>query len=160
MNRGMLTDGITRRSLFLALVAAVLVCIGCAPRAPELTVIDQDAKFSPIIVGSGSVFMKIINAGRGDDALVRARMNMPGTVVELHEVNDDGKMIKTDRIRIPARSTVQLRPAGVHIMVFKMPKEVQVGHLFILTLSFEKTGDFQVPIQFTANAANANARRR
>ncbi len=148
------------RCLFLAQVAAALVWTSCSPGAPEITVTEQDAKFSPIIVGSGSVFMKIINAGRGDDALVRAQVSLPGTVIELHEVNDEGKMVKTDRIRVPAKSTVQLRPAGVHIMIFKMPKEVQEGHQFILTLSFEKTGDLQVPLQFTANATSTSRRRR
>jgi len=163
MTMGMPTGEQKSRCLSLALIAAALVAlvlIGCSPGVPEITVAEQDAKFSPIIVGSGSVFMKIINAGRGDDALVRAQVNMPGTIVELHEVNDEGKMVKTDRIRVPARSTVQLRPAGIHIMIFKMPKEVHEGHQFMLTLSFEKTGDLTVPMQFTANTTNTNSRRR
>lgn len=157
---GLLTGKQTRRCLSLALVAAALVWLGCSPRVPEITVTEQDAKFSPIIVGSGSVFMKIINTGRGDDALVRAQVSMPGAIVELHEVNDDGKMVRTDLIRIPAKSTVRLRPAGAHVMIFKMPKEVQEGHQFILTLSFERTGDLRVPMQFTSNVTHTNRRRR
>ena len=157
---GILTGKQKSRCLSLALIAAALLWTSCSPGVPEITVTEQNAKFSPIIIGSGSFFMKIINAGRGDDALIRAQVSMPGTLVELHDVNDEGKMIKTDRIPVPAKSTVQLRPYGVHIMIFKMPKEVQEGHQFILTLSFEKTGDLRVPMQFTANETNTSRRRR
>jgi hypothetical protein len=36
--------------------------IGCSEGEPEITITYQDATFSPIIIGSGSFFMKLINA--------------------------------------------------------------------------------------------------
>jgi len=147
-----------RTYLCLALLAVALLGMGCSPGVPEITIAEQDAKLSPVIVGSGSFFMKIINTGTGDDALLRAQVSIPGTLVELHDV-DEGKMIRTDRIRIPAKSTVQLRPAGVHLMIFKMPKTVLEGYEFTLTLTFEKTGILRVPMQFTPYATKHNTRR-
>jgi hypothetical protein len=149
----------TRRTcLCLALLAVVLHGIGCSPGVPEITIAEQNATLSPVIVGSGSLFMKIINAGRGEDALVRAQVSIPGALVELHDV-DEGKMVRTDRIRIPGQSTVQLRPAGVHLMIYKMPKNVTEGYKFILTLSFEKTGDMFVPMRFIDNATVRKTRQ-
>jgi hypothetical protein len=37
------------------------------------TVTEQEEKLSPVIVGMGSFFMKIIDAGRSEDALVPAQ---------------------------------------------------------------------------------------
>src|SRR3990172_2391532 len=85
-------SGGTSGGLSLALVAGALLWMGCSPGMPELFIEEQDAKLSPIIVGSGSVFMNITNTGRGEDTLVRAQVSMPGALVELHDV-DDGKMV-------------------------------------------------------------------
>ena len=154
-----LLQGKTHRIyLCLAFLAVAQLVTSCSSGVPEITIAEQDAQLSPVIVGSGSLFMKIINAGRGEDALVRAQVSIPGAFVELHDV-DEGKMVRTDRIRIPGQSTVQLRPAGVHLMIFKMPTEVKEGYAFTLTLSFEKTGDVFVPMQFITSATMRKNRR-
>ncbi len=141
----------------LPLIVFALLGTACVSGTPAISIEEQEAKLSPIIVGSASVFMKIINSGSGDDALVRARINLPGTIVELHDFVD-GKMATTDRIPVPSKSEVQLRPASFHLMIFKMPKEVTEGHEFILTLSFEKSGEIPVPMQFTSNATKRKVR--
>jgi copper(I)-binding protein len=148
-----------RACLVVVLVLCAMSGAGCAPGKPEITIAEQEATLSAVILGSGSIFMKIINAGTGDDALVRAQVSIPGTFVDLHDVDDEGKMIRTDRIRVPAKSTVRLRPAGVHLMIFKMPKTVQEGHAFTLTLTLEKSGILSIPMQFTPHATKQRKRR-
>src|SRR5512146_2490883 len=108
-------------TLFFLLSMGVLFVAACQRSNPSIEVDSPQAIISPIIVGSGSVFLNIVNSGRGSDVLISARMNISGTFTELHDMGD-GKMKKVDRIIIPSAGTLRLRPAGQHIMVYKMPK--------------------------------------
>ena len=49
----------------------------------------------------------------------------------------NGKMITTDGIAIPANGNVQLKPGGLHIMVFDSAKALRAGERFPLTLMFD-----------------------
>jgi copper(I)-binding protein len=142
----------------MLLVLILLSGYACSPGIPAITIEGQDAVLSPIIVGAGSIFMKIINSGSGDDTLLKAHANIDGTIVELHDMQD-GKMAKVNKIHIPSKSTVQLRPAGLHLMIFKMPREVKAGHEFTITLSFEKSGEIRLPLQFTSVTPSSLFRR-
>ncbi len=124
-----------------------LFSTACQSGSPSIEIDNPRAVLSPIIVGSCSVFLNIGNKGRGSDALIRARVHIPGTVAELH-IMEDGKMKKVDTIEIPSAGIVRLRPAGPHIMVFKMPKISKKGNVIMMTLVFEKSGEkvFSVPI--------------
>ncbi len=60
------------RALILSfiLVSTVVAALsGCKQGAPAVTVKSPEAELSPMIVGSASVFMEIVNAGSGDDTL-------------------------------------------------------------------------------------------
>jgi hypothetical protein len=100
---------------------------------------------SPAIVGSASVYLDIVNSGNGSDTLKSARVDVPGTVAELHDTRD-GRMVKTDGIPIPANSSVRLRPGGPHIMVYLLPKNSKAGASLTLTLFFRKSGEKKVTI--------------
>jgi len=133
--------------LCLGVFAGSAITTGCSSQPPGISIEGQYAVLSPLFVGAGSIFMKIVNAG-GADALVNAKAGLPGTLVELHDVQD-GKMRKVGRIAIPPAAAVELRPMGLHIMIFKMPKEIKSGSDIVLTLTFEKSGEKQVPVKFT-----------
>ncbi len=137
--------------IVLPALCAVLAA-GCQG-APEITIDGQEAIVSPIFVGAGSVFMRIVNAGSGDDTLLAARADIPGTVVELHDFQD-GRMVRTGSISIPSGSTVRLRPAGPHVMIFKLPKDIKKGSGFKLTLTFEKSGEREIVIMMAAAPSN------
>ena len=127
----------------------VVICIagaGCTAQPPQVTIEGQYANLSPIFLGAGSVFFKIKNTG-GRDALVGAAVAIPDTVIELHDVKD-GRMVRVDKIVIPSRETMELKPGGHHIMIFNMPRTVQEGSELTLTLSFERSGEKKVPIRF------------
>jgi copper(I)-binding protein len=123
-------------------------CTGKAPRTPLISVQDQRAVLSPSLLGVGSVFLKIANAGRADDTLLGARVSIPGTVVEIHDVRD-GKMVKLEKLSIPSHGTVELKPNGLHLMIFKMPRSMKPGQRFTLFLTFEKSGEKQAPATFS-----------
>ena len=140
------------RSIFKLLVSVFLLgsvfagVVGCTSQPPQITVEGQYANLSGMFIGAGSVFMKIRNTG-GKDALIGATTGMSNTTVELHDVKDN-RMFKTEKIAIPSRDMVELKPRSLHIMMFNMPKTVQVGTEFTLTLKFERSGDLQVPVRF------------
>jgi len=145
-------NGIRRMILPVLLLVFLAQGSVCLAGSPEITVKEQKAVLSPMIVGAGAAFMTIVNAGSGDDTLVRARTDMAETIVELHDFKD-GKMMRAEEIPIPAKGTVSLRPGGLHIMLFRMPKTVKEGHAFTMTLVFEKSGEVTLPFRFTSQQA-------
>ena len=135
-------------ALTALLCAGNAQAMGSAPKSPDISIHEQRAHLSPAMLNVGSVFMKIINSGKGDDALVRARTKMPDVIVEIHDVVD-GKMVKVDKIPVSSLSIVELKPRSLHIMLFKLPKDMKEGSEFILYLRFEKSGEKPVKVTFT-----------
>jgi copper(I)-binding protein len=134
-----------RSRLSLVLVGALCAAGGCA-RTPHIEISGQRAALFPALVGVCSVFMTIGNSGDGADALVGATVELPGTVTEIHDVRE-GKMVRSERVVVPARGAVELRPGGLHIMVFKLPREVGAGAELKLRLRFEGSGEKITSVQ-------------
>ncbi len=111
--------------------------------AGEISVRDVKGIFS-MRPDTGAIFLKVENKGRTDDAIIGARVDIKGVVVELHDVKN-GQMYKIDRIPVPAKTTVELKRGGLHIMLFNLPVELGEGQEFKLTLIFEKAGEITVP---------------
>lgn len=134
-------------------VFGVLCGAGCTAGSPALEIESPQAKLSPVMVGVGSAFLTIVNKGSGNDTLVAASVDIPGTTTELHDVQK-GRMAKIEKIPIPSNGSVVLHPGSLHIMIFNMPREVKAGRNFTLTLLFSKSGQKRVPLQF-ASASSA-----
>lgn len=120
--------------------------MGTPPKVPLIHIEGQEAILSSVIVGSGSVFMKIINDGAGDDNLTGVEVNIVGVLTELHDVQN-GKMVKAEKIHIPARTTVELKPGSLHLMMFRMPEDLQKGNEFAVHLKFEKSGERVIKVK-------------
>ena len=123
--------------LALALLGAALP--GCA-RSPHLAIEGPVARASPALVGVVSIFLRVANSGSGGDALLRASVDVPGAVAEIHDVRE-GRMVRSDRLPIPARGSLELRPGGPHIMVFQMPEGAAAGRELTVRLTFETSGE-------------------
>lgn len=121
-------------------VAAVLGAAAACSGTPRIAIAAPQARLSPPLLGACAVFMTIENAGDGDDALLSAAVDVPGAVAELHGVSE-GRMVKRDRVPIPARGSVELKPGGVHVMVFRLPKDAGAGYQFTVRLAFQKAGE-------------------
>ncbi|MEW5746773.1 MAG: copper chaperone PCu(A)C [Nitrospirota bacterium] len=152
------------RGGFLFATAAIIAAAalaGCGrgsqQGAPQITIEAQEAVLSPVFLGVGSVFMRIRNSGEGDDMLLGAQADFPGARVELHDTRE-GKMVKREEIPVPAGETVELKPGGLHLMIFKMSRDLKSGHEFMLTLSFRKTGPLTVPVRLSAGKSRIGSR--
>ena len=82
-----------------------------------------------------AVFMELHNDGNEAVNLAMVQSSQPANLV-LHGTQN-GKMITTTGIEIPAKGKVQLKPGGLHIMVFDSAKALRAGERFPLTLMFD-----------------------
>jgi len=134
------------RVALLALLATLSAGTGCSTGTPRIEIAGQEASLSPALVGVCSVFMRIANPGNRGDVLLRASVELPGAVAEIHDVLD-GKMVKADRMDVPAKGSLELRPGGPHIMVFHLPGEVAPGQELRLRLVFETSGEKRTSVR-------------
>ncbi len=134
-----------------ALAALVLAAAQCGLAPTEVPVgsgttvmvMEPWARSSPMVAGNGAVYLKLMNEGSSDDALLSATTDV-AEVVELHETkigeNDVMQMSPVARIEVPAGGSVSLEPGGKHIMLLGLKQELAAGQKIDLTLQFEKAG--------------------
>ena len=82
-----------------------------------------------------AIFMELHNDGNEAVNLAMVQSSESANLV-LHGTQN-GKMITTDGIAIPANGNVQLKPGSLHIMVFDSAKALRAGERFPLTLMFD-----------------------
>ncbi len=93
---------------------------------------------------TGAVFFDLINNGDEEDTLIAASSDV-AQINEIHENyidEDDGTMMmrKIPAIVVGAKSTVNLKPTGKHIMLIRLKEQLRLEDEFDLTLNFEKSG--------------------
>ena len=60
--------------------------------------------------------------------------------VEMHETRDEGgvkKMMKVDRLHVPANGDLVMKKGGIHIMLIDLKKALNVGDKFVIELKLE-----------------------
>lgn len=124
------------------LVLGIIFLLGCLGGGPSIAVKDAYVVPNPGMKAI-SIFMSIENTGIGGDALIGASiMEYPNAVVMLHTVKD-GKMVMVEKIDLPAKKTVQLKPGEYHIMALKIEDLVAEGELAV-ALKFQRSGEISV----------------
>lgn len=137
--------------VLLSLVVVLAACSPTAASGPQITIKDPWGRSSPMVAEAGAFFMMIENKGSQSDKLINAKSDACG-VIELHESfkNDDGTMgmrpVSGGTIEVPANSTAELKPGGLHVMCLQKKAEFKVGEKLPLTLQFEKAGDMKVDV--------------
>lgn len=95
-------------------------------------------------VGGG--YLKIINNGPAD-RLVSASSDRAGRV-EFHEMKMNGAIMEMREleggITIPAKTTVELKPGGYHVMFMNVTQPFKEGEMVKAKLVFEKAGSVDV----------------
>lgn len=131
-----------RLAPLLLLCAGALACSG----TPRIELAGLDARLSPMVKGVASIFLEIANAGDADDTLLGAAVDVPGAVTEVHDIRD-GRMVRSERTLVPARGVLELRPGGLHIMVFNLPRDIGAGHELGLRLVFATSGERRASVR-------------
>ena len=90
---------------------------------------------------NSAAYMSINNLGDQQITIIGASAVMAANNVELHKsfVDEKGisRMTSIDKIVVPAKSTVELTPGAIHIMLFDLKKNLVAGDKFNITLKIE-----------------------
>lgn len=118
----------------------------------EVLLVDPYAKATPPNAKNSAAFMKIENKSNSDIELLAASSNI-SKVTEIHthiEENGMKKMIQIPSIKIPANSSVELKPGGLHIMFLGIQNQINENSNIDLNLTFSngKTYELnQIPVK-------------
>lgn len=127
----------------------------CQSQNKELTI--QNAWGRPGVSGSNSaVYFTIDNPLSQSNELKRISSDVAESV-ELHMSSMDANgimmMRPVESIEIPAKSTVDLKPGGLHVMLVGLKQDLITGGSITINLDFENTGSLtiEVPIKQSAD---------
>jgi copper(I)-binding protein len=87
-----------------------------------------------------AAYAVVENPGKADLQIVSASSDAAGAV-ELHEMVRTGDMMKmapVKSITVPAKGRVELKPGGLHIMLFQLKKPLKEGETVELILTTDK----------------------
>jgi hypothetical protein len=130
------------------MLAIGALAAGACSGTPRIGIDAAEARLSPSLVDVCSIFMKISNPGDGDDALVDAQVDVPGTTAQIHAFRD-GRMVQGGKLVVPANGVLELRPGGPHIMLFNLPKGSGAGYEFTVRLRFERSGEKRTSVRIS-----------
>jgi copper(I)-binding protein len=86
-----------------------------------------------------ALFVVLENRGSTRKAVVSATSEMADKV-ELHEMKMDGTMMRMSpvkQIEVPAGGTTELKPGGLHVMIFGLRRRPAVGDALAVTLTLD-----------------------
>ena len=140
--------------VLMLLLVSVSACGGS--KGPDIKISNPWARPSPKMATSGAAYMVIENKGGEDDTLIGAESDVSNDT-EIHEMVVDEnnvmhmKPVEGQRLTIPAKGKVELKPGGYHIMLINLKHQLKEGEIVHLTLQFEKSGEMKVeaPVKMT-----------
>lgn len=124
-----------------------------SPVEAGLQLRDAWARETPAGAPVGGGYLLIDNAGDSDDRLLAVESTASARV-EIHQMQTvDGVMQMrhlADGLAVPARSLVELKPGGNHLMFIEPGQPFTAGSTIEATLVFEKAG--RVPVSLPVRA--------
>jgi copper(I)-binding protein len=102
------------------------------------------------MVGTGAVFMRLVNGGREADRLVGGQTRA-AKIVEIHRTVIEGDLARMqmlpEGVEVPARGEVLLEPGSYHMMLFDLQRDLQVGDRFSIELWFAESDNLTVEVE-------------
>ena len=162
---------LTTGAIVLALALGAAACgadssSGSTSGSPAPTVANAWARTSAASQTTGAAYMDITGGSSADQLISASAPADVSAKTEIHETtmaHSSGmtgsgmtgsgmmEMKPVSSISIPAGKTVKLEPGGYHVMLVDLAKPLTVGQKFTLTLTFEKAGKVEVPIEVRAS---------
>jgi len=152
---------ITRRLWLLTVLATSALGVTAEAAEPvkkgALEFADPWARATAPGQGNGAAYLTIRNHGEAD-RIVRAEAAVSRKVeLHTHEVDAQGvaRMIEIPAIELPAHTTTELKPGGLHVMFIGLHEPLVAGKRFPLKLVLEKAGEVTLEVEVKAAAAGA-----
>ncbi|HTG01690.1 MAG TPA: copper chaperone PCu(A)C [Nitrospirota bacterium] len=136
---------------FIVLAAVAMLSAACRSSPPQISIEAARAELSGAVIGEAMVTMSIKNQG-GPDVLAGVKADVPGAKAAFHTMQGE-RMVEVDSMNIPAKSTVELRLPGSHIMISDMPKTMVTGSPISVILTFQKSGEKRIALTLQAAPA-------
>lgn len=140
----------TDRLMFVAACSAVLLPLGAVAQS---TVTVSGMWVRETVPGRNvtAAYAVVENPGSADLQITGASAEVAGRV-ELHEMTRSGDMMKMSPVKtitVPAKGKVELKPGGLHIMLFDLKRPLKEGETVELTLTTDKgaTVKAQAPVK-------------
>jgi copper(I)-binding protein len=128
---------------------AALLLVSCTPKKtepPQISVSDAWSRATVTGQSSAAAYLTVVNRG-GDDKLLKVWT--PIGQATLHSTTmDDGvmRMRPLEDVDVPARSQVEFKPGGMHIMIMGVKQPLVAESSFPLTLKFDRSGTRTVAV--------------
>lgn len=113
--------------------------------AANVEISDAYARASLPNNKNSAIFLTIKNKSNTDLAITQASTSA-SSYTELHtHINENGmmKMVKVQKLKIPANASLELKPGSDHIMLFDLKKQLKAGDSVSLELKFDD-GDSKI----------------
>lgn len=160
--RRMLTTG----AIVLALALGAAACgddssNGSTSGGTAPTVTNAWARTSAAAQTTGAAYLDITGGSSADKLMSASAPTDVAAKTEMHEtamahstgMSGSGmmEMKPVSSVSIPAGKTVKFEPGGYHVMLVDLAKPLTAGQKFTLTLTFEKAGKVDVPVEVRAS---------
>lgn len=112
----------------------------------NLSIENAYIKQTPPNAKTTAIFLTIKNDSNKDIFLLKAKTNL-SEISELHtHTNENGKMIMKEvpNIEIKAHSSTELKPGGLHIMIFDIKNQIDENTQTDLTLYFDNNQSIEL----------------
>lgn len=134
----------THRAIWRGALAVAFVALAapCNPLlAQSATVVARDAWVREAVGGRKvtGAFLVLENTGTAVRSIVSGTADAAETL-ELHEMVRDGTMMKMSPVKsieIPAGGKTELRPGGLHLMLFGLKRPLAAGDSIHVTLTLD-----------------------
>ena len=140
----------------VAIILAALLLPSCNAGEPKIAAADGWAREVAPGQSSAAAYVTVSNSGDGADRLIGAR-SPASSGAELHSSSSADGIARMRRIdggvEVAARSTVEFRPRGNHIMLTGLKQPLRAGDTAELTLTFERSGARTIPLRILPAAA-------
>lgn len=136
----------TRFALLAAGLLALVALPADAQGPPALTARDAWVREAPASRPTSAAYLVLENASDADVVIVSAS-TPAAKVAELHEMRDeDGRMRmrKVDKLVVPAKGTLTLKPGGLHVMLFELTGALELGKTVPFTFTLANGATLKV----------------
>jgi len=136
-----------------AFVATTVFASGNEVKVGNLKIENPQARATVPAQNMSGGFMKIENDSTAADKLISASSSVSKSM-ELHTMSMDNNVMRMREVKsidLPAKSKVELRPGGLHLMFIDLNKQLKAGDIIPVKLKFEKAGEVEVKFQVMGN---------
>ena len=153
-----------RTLVFAATLLATHVLVGSGAHGHDIT--SGDIKIShpwaraslAAKVRNGATYMTVHNLGTRSDRLLGVTTHIADRA-ELHAHEMKGNVMKMrplDAIDVPAGGMIELKPGGLHIMLFGLKTPLRKGLSFPMRLKFEAAGEVDLLVVIEAGTSSGS----